>query len=160
GWAAAAFTFMFAIGTALLFGLSPALHATRASVAEAMKGSGTHATTPRSRLQRGFVIAQVALTQPLLVGLAMPFANLTHRIDAAADPGVRDHVIAVRVQWENGRGHDSTRTDAFALEQRLRGLPGVVGVVRTSSEFGVGWVAIHPADRTGGPAGDTRLSAR
>jgi predicted permease len=160
GWAAAAFTLAFAIGTALLFGLSPALHATRASVAEAMKSSGTHATTPRSRLQRGFVIAQVALTQPLLVGLAMPFANLVHRIDAAADPGVRDHVIAVRVQWENGRGHDSTQTDAFALEQRLRGLPGVVGVVRTSSEFGVGWVAVHPADRTGGSAGDTRLSAR
>jgi hypothetical protein len=125
-----------------------------------MKGSGTHATTPRSRLQRGFVIAQIALTQPLLVGLAMPFANLVHRIDAAADPGVRDHVIAVRIEWGNGRGYDSTQTDAFALEQRLRGLPGVASVVRTSSEFGLGWVMVHPADRAGGSAGDTRLAAR
>jgi putative ABC transport system permease protein len=160
GWAAAVFTLAFAIGTALLFGLSPALHATRASVAEAMKGSGTHAATPRSRLQRSFVIAQVALTQPLLVGLAMPLANLVHRIDAAAEPGVRDHVIAIRVEWMNGRGYDSTQKDAFALEERLRGLPGFPGVVRTSRGYGLDWVTVHPADRSGGSAGEARLSAR
>jgi len=160
GWAAAVFTLVFAIGTALLFGLSPALHATRTSVAETMKGSATHATTPRSRLQRGFVIAQVALTQPLLVGLAMPLANLVHRIDAAADPGIRDHVITVRVQWTGGRGYDATQKDAFALEERLRDLPGIVGLVHTSSEYGVDWITVHPADRSGGSAGETRLSAR
>jgi hypothetical protein len=160
GLGATTFTVAFAIGTALLFGLSPALHATRAGVAEAMKGSGTHATTPRSRLQRGFVIAQVALTQPLLIALALPFGNLVQHIDAAADPGVRDRVIAIRIEWDNGRSLDSTRTDALALEQRLRGLPGVVSVVRISNGYGLDWVAVHPADRSGGSAGDTRLPAR
>ena len=161
GLGATTFTLAFAIGTALLFGLSPALHATRASVADAMKGSGTHATTPRSRLQRGFVIAQVALTQPLLVALALPFGNLFQHIDAAADPGVRDRVIAIRVEWDNGRGVDSTQTDVLALEQRLRGLPGVVSVARTSNGYSLDWVAVHPADRSGGSAGgDTRLVAR
>jgi predicted permease len=160
GLGATAFTLAFAIGTSLLFGLSPALHATRASVADAMKGSGTHATTPRSRLQRGFVIAQVALTQPLLVALALPFGNLVQHIDAAADPGVRDRVIAIRGAWDNGHAFDSTLTDALALEQRLRGLPGVVSVVRTSNGYGLDWVAVHPADRSGGSVGDTRLLAR
>ena len=160
GWGAAAFTLAFAIATSLVFGLSPALHATRASVSDTMKGSGTHATTPRSRLQRGFVIAQVALTQPLLLGLAIPLANLVHRIDAAAAPGVRDRVIVVRVNWEGGPGYDSTQAAGLALEQRLHGLPGAVGVVRTSSEYGLDWITVHPADRAGGRAGDTRLSAR
>jgi hypothetical protein len=125
-----------------------------------MKGSATHATTPRSRLQRGFVIAQVALTQPLLVGLAMPLANLVHRIDAAAQPGIRDRVIDIRVDWTHGRGYDSTQAGALALEQRLHGLPGVVGVVHTSGAYGLDWITVHPADRSGGSAGETRLSAR
>ncbi len=160
GWRAAGFTLAFAMATAVVFGLSPALHATRASVADTMKASGTHATTPRSRLQRGFVIAQVALTQPLLVGLALPLANLVHRIDSAAAPGVRDRVIAVRISWEGGRGYDSTQAGAFALEQRVRGLPNVAGVVRTSRAFALDWITVHPADRAGGKAGDTRISAR
>lgn len=55
-----------ALGTGILFGLSPALHATRGRVAGALRDSGSGASS-RSRLQRGFVVAQIALSQPLLV---------------------------------------------------------------------------------------------
>ena len=62
------FTFVLtmAVSTGILFGLSPALHATREGVSNALRGSGTGASS-RSRLQRGFVVAQIALSQPLLV---------------------------------------------------------------------------------------------
>lgn len=66
---ATTFTFVFALAvvTGILFGLSPALHATR-GVAGAMRDSG-RAATGKSRLQRRLVVAQIALSQPLLVSL-------------------------------------------------------------------------------------------
>lgn len=69
----AVFTLVFATGTGLLFGLSPALHATRRGYSEALKESGS-GTTSRSKLQRAFVVAQIVFTQPLLAGLAMLIA--------------------------------------------------------------------------------------
>lgn len=63
------FAFALAIATGVVFGLSPALHATRGAVAEAIRDSGTGSTS-QSRLQRTFVAAQIALSQPLLVLLA------------------------------------------------------------------------------------------
>lgn len=62
-----AFVFVLAMTTGILFGLSPALHATR-GLAGALRDSG-HGATRRSRLQRALVVAQIALSQPLLVGL-------------------------------------------------------------------------------------------
>ncbi|HRQ77308.1 MAG TPA: ABC transporter permease [Gemmatimonadaceae bacterium] len=65
-----AFVFILALSTGVLFGLSPALHATggKHGVAGAIRDSG-HGATRKSRLQRSLVIAQIALSQPLLVGL-------------------------------------------------------------------------------------------
>jgi putative ABC transport system permease protein len=61
-----AFVLGIALACGILFGLSPALHATRAGMANALRDSGK-ASTGRSRLQRGFVVAQIVLSQPLLV---------------------------------------------------------------------------------------------
>jgi hypothetical protein len=68
-----AFTLALAVVTGIIFGLSPALHATRGAVAEAMRDSGAGSTI-RSGLQRTFVTAQIALSQPLLVILATMLA--------------------------------------------------------------------------------------
>jgi|SRR5688572_3266618 len=56
-----AFMMSLAIGTGILFGLSPALHATRAGVATALRDSGA-GSTRRSRLQRVFVVAQIVFS--------------------------------------------------------------------------------------------------
>ncbi len=63
-----AFTFGMAVATGILFGLSPALHAIgrKHGVAGAIRDSGQGATR-KSRLQRTLVVAQIALSQPLLV---------------------------------------------------------------------------------------------
>lgn len=62
-----AFVVALAVVTGILFGLSPALHATR-GVAGALRDSG-HGASRRSRLQRALVVAQIAFSQPLLVAL-------------------------------------------------------------------------------------------
>lgn len=65
-----AFVLSLAVATGILFGLSPALHATGHAhgVAGALRDSGQGATR-KSRLQRSLVVAQIALSQPLLVML-------------------------------------------------------------------------------------------
>ena len=63
------FTFGVALMAGLLFGLSPALHATRSGVAGVIKDSAVIAGG-RARLQRRLVVAQIALTQPLAVCIA------------------------------------------------------------------------------------------
>ena len=61
---ALAFAFGLALVVGVLFGLSPALHATRLTVSSALKDSTSSIAAPRVRLQRWLVIAQMALTQP------------------------------------------------------------------------------------------------
>src|SRR5687768_1575950 len=68
---ALAFAFGLSLVVGVLFGLSPALHATRITVSSALKDSSGAIAAPRVRLQRGLVVAQMALTQPLIVGVGL-----------------------------------------------------------------------------------------
>jgi hypothetical protein len=68
-----AFTLALAVVSGISFGLSPALHATRGAVAGALRDSAASFAI-RSGLQRTFVTAQIALSQPLLVILATMLA--------------------------------------------------------------------------------------
>jgi len=69
-WRVFAFTSGLAVVSCLLFGLAPALRATRTSPAAAMKagGRGNLGTPERFGLRRGLVISQVALSLVLVVG--------------------------------------------------------------------------------------------
>lgn len=69
-WRVFAFTSGLAVVSCLLFGLAPALRATRTSPAAAMKagGRGNFGTPERFGLRRGLVISQVALSLVLVVG--------------------------------------------------------------------------------------------
>lgn len=64
------FTFGVALLAGVLFGLSPALHATRVAFAAVLKDSAAAVAGGRARLQRGLVVAQIAFTQPLAVCVA------------------------------------------------------------------------------------------
>jgi putative ABC transport system permease protein len=91
-----AFVLAMALGTGILFGLSPALHATRSGVAGAIRDSGS-GTSARSRLQRVFVVAQIALSQPLLVllGTMLSLIITDYR---PLSPEMSRHVVAVGVR--------------------------------------------------------------
>ena len=149
-----AFTAVVALGTGVIFGLSPALHATRIDVADALKNAGGGATT-RSRLQRTFIVAQICLTQPLLIGLVMvmSIARLEFGTLRADDP------LAARLtQIYFNAGDNGNTGTPNATHQRIReamervaALPGVERVmpepVRSGAEVRV-------------PAGDRGSGAR
>lgn len=89
------FVFVLAVSTGVLFGLSPALHATggRNGVAGAIRDSGQGATR-KSRLQRSLVIAQIALSQPLLVGLLVMLRMVSASYQPIAAETSRDVIEA------------------------------------------------------------------
>jgi predicted permease len=134
--ATAAFTLAFALGTGLVFGLSPALHATRAGAAVALRESGAGATS-RSRLQRTLVVAQIVFSQPLLLFLAVVL-SLTLKNQATMSTSVREHVLSVQfLQSTRQRGGKDVERRAFvdAVRQRLQETPGVDAVVPERSYF-------------------------
>ena len=148
------FTAVIALGTGIVFGLSPALHATRLDVSNALKDAGGGATS-RSRLQRAFIVAQIALTQPLLIGLAMVIAIT--KAEFGQGPG--DDPLADRITTIHfGAGGESNAASPTTKQTRVRDvmdrvarLPGVERVVPEPSGFDFPAFRVHAADRGSGP---------
>lgn len=114
-----------ALGTTVLFGLAPALHATRGGVATALRAAGGGAPR-RSRLQGILVAAQVALSLLLLTtsGLFLRSLDKAQRVEVGFDAS--DRILAVSVdagllQYDSAR----TRRLADQVIERAGALPGV-----------------------------------
>jgi predicted permease len=119
-----------AVGAILMFGLAPAMTATRVDVLPILKEEGTTATGSRgpARLRRALVVAQVALSLALLViaGLFLQSLSRTLRVDPGFDP----HGLAV-VGVDTGLlPYTSERRAEFAARflERASGLAGVTSV--------------------------------
>src|SRR5262249_12232596 len=67
-WRVFSFTAAIAVATGILFGILPALCATRVSVHNSLKESGRGVVASRSLLTRALLVAQVAMSLVLLVG--------------------------------------------------------------------------------------------
>src|SRR3569833_599577 len=91
-----AFVLALAVATGIVFGLSPAVHATRGGVATALRDSGT-GTKGRSRLQGTFVLLQILLSQPLLVMLAALLSSIVQSYEPGA-PETTSRVITAGFQ--------------------------------------------------------------
>jgi len=124
-----AFTFSLAVLTGIVFGVFPALYATR-ELAGGLKEGGRGAVSSAGALMRGaLVVAELALAVMLLVGaglLMRSFARLQ-----SVDPGFRpDHALTFNVTLPDSRYAEDTRRIAFfdQLLPRLAALPGVRGV--------------------------------
>ncbi|MCP9495779.1 MAG: ABC transporter permease [Pyrinomonadaceae bacterium MAG19_C2-C3] len=122
---------MFALGlsilTGLIFGLAPALQATRADVVPALKDESLAA----GQVYRWFglrnllVIAQVALSLVLLVGAGLFLRSLQNA--QTIDPGFRTDNILVMTPEVEIHGYDEAKSREFyrQLLERTEGLPGV-----------------------------------
>ena len=150
------FTMIFALGTGLLFGLSPALHATRAGVAGALKDAGS-GSRQRSRLQKGFVIAQIVFTQPLLVVLAMMLGATVGQNARFPSERVGERIIALRFNlWSgyvvvtNATGPSEKEKLAATMKDRIAQLPGVERVVHEPAATRIVRVSVVPEDRGNG----------
>lgn len=151
-WPVVLLTMGMGLGAGFLFGLSPASHATRIAVSQTLKDSAAAIAASGSRLQQGLVVAQVALTLPLLVVL---FAiGLVVLDDWRGQPPSTLHDRVVSVEFSYSAAMTDVRRGAIAqLEERISALPGVVDVVAQPWGHPVGSLAVHPDDRTS----DTRL---
>ncbi|HTL54182.1 MAG TPA: ABC transporter permease [Candidatus Limnocylindrales bacterium] len=120
---------LLALATGILFGLAPALQASRPHVNESLKegGRGAAAGTPRHRLLNVFVVSQIALAMVLLICAGLCLKGLRHarQIDLGFDP---THLLYMGFNMEmNG---DPARRIVFCdqLRQRLVSLSGVQSV--------------------------------
>lgn len=121
------FALIVSILTGLLFGLTPALQASRQDLVSTLKDeSGTSAGGYRqSRLRNAFVIPQVALSLLLLIGAGLFIRSL--RNASTIDPGFDTHNLLLLSVNLRLHGYDDARGKEFfrQLMERVESLPGV-----------------------------------
>jgi predicted permease len=123
--------FLFALGislaTGLLFGLVPALQASRFAVVDALKNESRSFGGERRRvsLRNGLVVVQVALSIVSLVaaGLFLRSSIAAHEID----PGFETRRLGVVIVSPGQGGYDQSRSEQFYDEvlERVGSLPGL-----------------------------------
>jgi predicted permease len=159
-WRVTLATCTVAVVTGLLFGVSPALHATRVSVGEVLKSSATAVAAHRSRLQRALVVAQVALTQPLLVGLGVVVATMGTEAGGRAASGVPARIAEVELDVWSGGGSPAERAARIdAAVRRVAAMPGVVTAMPMQMGTITVPLTVHPADRVAGGADGRTMEA-
>jgi predicted permease len=157
-WPVVAFTMGIALTAGILFGTSPALHATRLSVSEVLKNASNSVASTRSRLQSGLVVTQIALTQPLLVAFATMILSIFTTLSQLPVPLFNDRILRVEFNVNN-RDSAVARQQMLALEQRFAAVPGVESVVPEADYPVYATVAVHPADQIPGrPYSDVLLA--
>src|SRR4051812_22704380 len=121
---AVVFTLTLSLVAAILSGLAPAFHASRAEVVGALK-SDTQGGPERIWLRHAFVIGQVALSIVLVVGAGL-FARALQRA-SEIDPGFDPHGVELATLDLSLGGYtaDTGRVFARELIRRVRETPGV-----------------------------------
>ena len=148
---AMAFAFGLALAVGMLFGLSPALHATRLTVSSALKDSTGAIAAPRVRLQRGLVVAQIALTQPLIVVLGVMMGSVYAEYRSRGLDTSAEQVVSMRMRPAAGLAADSAREwtgEIRALRDRLSSTPSITGAVQNLDyTIMLDNYSAHPEDR-------------
>jgi len=121
---AVVFTLTLSLVAAILSGLAPAFHASRAEVLGALK-SDTQGGPERIWLRHAFVVSQVALSIVLVVGAGL-FARALQRA-SEIDPGFDPHGVELATLDLSLGGYtaDTGRVFARELIRRVRETPGV-----------------------------------
>jgi putative ABC transport system permease protein len=109
----------------LLFGLAPALQASRVSLTESLKKSGRGTSgAGKARLQSTLVVSEIALAVVLLLGAGLLLQSFFHLTQV--NPGFDPHGV-LTFQVDPPAGMKSEQYSGFYSEvvSRMRALPGV-----------------------------------
>ena len=132
-WRVFAFTAGVALTACLVFGLAPAISATRTSLGITLKADGRGSMDGRERfsVRRALVVVQVALSLVLVVG-ALLFARSLRNL-TTMDPGFRqDGVLTATLDYRKANVPEPNRAELTRrIVERLRAVPGVRGVSQT-----------------------------
>jgi predicted permease len=127
-WRILAFTLCIALTTGIVFGIVPAIQATRVDITPALKE--TRASAPRRRgrfigLGQLLVVSQIALSLLLVLGASLfvrTLANL-HSIEVGFNP---EHLLTFSLDARQAGYKDTQlRTLYGRLDEQFRALPGV-----------------------------------
>ncbi len=117
------------LGTGVIFGLVPALRASRTNLQEVMKQSGRGSSGFRHRLQGTFVAGEIALALVLLVGAGLMIRTLAAlwRVNPGFNP---DHAITFSFAMPATSDTTSAETRARLrdFDDKVRSIPGVQAV--------------------------------
>ena len=152
------FTLGVSLFTGLLFGLAPALQATRVDFHATLK-EGAAGGVARQRARSALVIAEVALSLVLLVGVGLLVRSLAALLDVPSgfQPGnlLTASLNLPRVRYPEGKDH---RAYHGRLLEQLRSAPGIESASIASGlpmDGGGTMMEVHPegvAAPTDGPA--------
>jgi len=126
----------FAVGLAvmsgIIFGLVPALHASRAEINTTLKDSPSLGTTPvfANRFRRALVVGQISLALILLTGAGLVIKSYWRL--QSVDPGLKpDHVLTAGISLSFAEYPNGSPQRAILFHnavERLKALPGVTSV--------------------------------
>ncbi len=137
-WKVLGFMAGVAVLTCLLFGLAPAIRATRIAPSSAMRAGGRGLTAGKERfsLRRGLVIAQVAMSLVLMVGAFLFVRSLQKILDI--QPGFRpEGIIAINVDASQAHfSKERLQTLYTELADRIRERTGASSIAR------LGWTPV------------------
>jgi putative ABC transport system permease protein len=165
-WRALLFAAGVAVLTGLLFGIAPALHASKIDLASSMRSSSRSTTGDRGRrrLRQTLVVAELAISCVLLAGaglLGRSFFSM-RGVEAARDP---DHVVVAGLFTPKGRfsSQDDARVFYRRIYERVGAIPGVTSVALSSAVPLEGWsdgipFTIAETRKEGGGAGYKQIS--
>jgi len=127
-----AFLAMICLGTAVAFGLAPALHGSKSDFNEVLKDGGRGSTRGRraKRWTATLMVAEIALTLVLLAGAGLMMRSVVALYRMA--PGIdTSQLLAMRVNLTSAKyAQRDVRTALFQqLEERLRG----IGTIQASA---------------------------
>jgi putative ABC transport system permease protein len=140
------FTLLVSLGAGLIFGLAPALQASKVDLNEALKQSGGRAGLGGgNKLRSAMVVAEVAMSLVLLVGaglLIQTFFKMLNQYSGLQS----ENVLLMRTNLPRGKYNDSPKRAAFydQVLERVKSLPGVVSA---------GYTMSVPLDWKGGTSG-------
>lgn len=128
-WNVFGFTVLVSLFTGILFGLVPALQASKIDLAEAMKEAGRGHTggTGRSVMRSALVVLEVALSLVLLIGGGLMIRSFVKLLNA--DLGFNpDRLLTLQIDLPFLKYPDAQQRRNFhsQLLEHIRSLPGVV----------------------------------
>jgi putative ABC transport system permease protein len=150
------FALAISVLTGILFGLAPALGATRTDLVTSLKeGGGGTIGGARHRLRGALVVAEVALAFVLLTGAGLLIRSFFQM--QQADTGVdTTNVLTAQLPLSDKLYPDPIRLDSYLreIESNLQALPGVRDVAFASALPMQGWGYGMPFQISGRPSVD------
>jgi putative ABC transport system permease protein len=129
------FTLGVALVTGVIFGLVPALQASRPDLNQSLKeNKGANASGGGHRIRNVLVVAEIALALVLLVGAGLLMKSFVNLLKV--DPGFNaENVLTLRVGLPRTRYPEPHQINGFysQLIERVKGLPGVGSAGATST---------------------------